>query len=132
MPNLLTSDVSPASWLGFTITLTITLMKYYLQTKNAGPKFPMPDYIAEQLESNLALATKLQKDILSMALYSWYGDHTPDDLNHGEGGINDWMDNIETLQIKLAFYIDMMNVTLKTEGHSRQTMTASTQLTLFA
>lgn len=130
MLNLLTSDVSPANWLGFTITLTITLMKYYLQTKN--DRFPMPDYVAEQLESNLALATKLQKDILSMSIYSWYGDHAPDDLNHGEGGINDWMDNIEILQIKLAFYIDMMNVTLKTDGHSRQTMTASTQLTLFA
>ena len=105
-------------------------MKYYLQTKN--DRFPMPDYVAEQLESNLALATKLQKDILSMGLYDWYGRQTPDRLQHGEGGITDWMDNIEILQMQLAFYIKMMNTTIKTEGYSRQTMTASTQLTLFA
>ena len=130
MPNLLTSDVSLARWPGFTITLTFTLMKYYLEIKSN--RFQMPDIVAEQLESNLALATKLQKDILSLELYNWYGRQTPAGIKHGDGGIADWMDNIETLQIKLAFYIDMMNVTLKTEGHSRQTMTASTQLTLFA
>ena len=92
----------------------------------------MPDYVAEQLESNLALATKLQKDMLSMSIYSWYGDHTPDDLNHGEGGITDWMERIETLQMQLAYYVEMLEITIKIEGFEcRDRMTAYTQLSLF-